>query len=350
MMINLEYIVGLFNSIVPVVIIVVGTLFNVLTMLVVLISSVRLANRSLSVYVIFLAIVDTLSLYIWNLDHFTNPFFGITIESSFNIYVCKLATFAQFYSLQLSAFLVCLLSVETLVDYSRAKFDDASAVYRLLQPHFNRFGTRLRAFAACAILALLLLLVNAHILIFNGIETKNGSFKCYSASSYNINDTMNLIHLIVYSIIPLFVLVVANLLLFHLIRKHKVSLNYNLQSMQLESDLKESKLNKDDVKSDEESRVPMPRTSITFSLLFIVLTAPAALMYGLLGKQLFQDTVTKLVFYFLDNLMFLNHATLFLKLYLSNKHFKLAANTFFRRSKEIINEKLDRDKDQTISI
>ena len=79
---------------------IVGPIGNLL----VLIVAIRLRQTTTFVFITFLAIADTLTLYFWNLNHFIFTFFGVDIENS--LYSCKFGTFIQFYSLQTSAWIL----------------------------------------------------------------------------------------------------------------------------------------------------------------------------------------------------------------------------------------------------
>lgn len=63
------------------------------------------------VYLSFISITDTLSLLVWNLDHFFIPNFGVKLEAA-NEPICRILTFDQFFSLQASALLLSMLTVD----------------------------------------------------------------------------------------------------------------------------------------------------------------------------------------------------------------------------------------------
>ncbi|RNA17879.1 rhodopsin-like protein [Brachionus plicatilis] len=103
-------------SILPLVIIVLGLFGNCTCFLI-----FRL-NRQFSkvpsmVFLSFVAIFDTLSLFEWNLNHFLGPNFGIRLEFQ-NLFNCKFFVFLQVYSLQVSALLLSIMCIDRYVTIS----------------------------------------------------------------------------------------------------------------------------------------------------------------------------------------------------------------------------------------
>lgn len=68
------------------------------------------------VYLSFISLTDSLSLLVWNLDHFFIPNFGVKLEAA-NEPICRIMTFDQFCSLQASALLLSMLTVDRFVVY-----------------------------------------------------------------------------------------------------------------------------------------------------------------------------------------------------------------------------------------
>ena len=87
--------------------IILGTIGNILILIVCL----NLRNSTF-ILMRFLAVADLISLYFWNLNHFTTAFFGLDLQN-FNFYYCKIFEFIQFSSLQISAWI--LVSLKELV-------------------------------------------------------------------------------------------------------------------------------------------------------------------------------------------------------------------------------------------
>ena len=89
-----------------IILVILGTIGNALTCLVCLKKKLRCITTF--ILIAFMAISETASIYIWNVDHFILPFFGFEIEY-LNIYSCKISVFIQFFSLECSAWLLVSL-------------------------------------------------------------------------------------------------------------------------------------------------------------------------------------------------------------------------------------------------
>lgn len=63
------------------------------------------------VYLSFISVTDTLALLVWNLDHYLLPNHGIKMER-LNEYYCRILTFDQFFSLQSSALLLSMVTID----------------------------------------------------------------------------------------------------------------------------------------------------------------------------------------------------------------------------------------------
>ena len=74
-----------------------------------IIGLVSIKSKSNSTFVLFryLAFSDTLSLFFWNLNHYTESNFHINIQN-INIYLCKIGSWIQFSSLQSSAWILVI--------------------------------------------------------------------------------------------------------------------------------------------------------------------------------------------------------------------------------------------------
>jgi hypothetical protein len=99
------------SGIIPLVLIVVGTFGNLLCVAILL----KKANRrtSTNIYLIFLCIMDTLSLYQWNLDYLAYTFSGGRQQiTDHSLFLCKWGTFLSFYTLHTSAMFLTLVSLD----------------------------------------------------------------------------------------------------------------------------------------------------------------------------------------------------------------------------------------------
>ncbi len=140
-------------------------------------------NRTTSptfLFLMFMSIADLVSMYWWNLSHFIEPFFFIDIQN-YNFYLCKFLSFFQFTSLQISAWILVLISVERYFSVHIVSWKQAYFGYRT-------------ALITVSALSLALIAINAHVLFtFAYIRIKNGTqtVQCYSTPDVPSTAIMN---------------------------------------------------------------------------------------------------------------------------------------------------------------
>ncbi|CAF1535157.1 unnamed protein product [Didymodactylos carnosus] len=101
-----EFIVA---GILPVSLVVFGTISNLLS--VTILATKESRKSSTNIYLIFLCIVDTLSLYQWNLDYAVAEFTGLQISQR-SLFLCKSIEFLGNYTFHASASLLTMVSVD----------------------------------------------------------------------------------------------------------------------------------------------------------------------------------------------------------------------------------------------
>lgn len=82
---------------------IVGTIGN---LFIFLICVTKLRSQVTFVFIAFLAVVDALSLYEWNLTHFYEAFHISSALVDGNILICRLISFSQYITLHSSAWLL----------------------------------------------------------------------------------------------------------------------------------------------------------------------------------------------------------------------------------------------------
>lgn len=169
------------SVIIPFIYIVIGTLGNIISILVLLHRENR--RTSTNIYLIFLCLVDTISLYQWNLSRgvatLTN---GQSIWGQ-SLIMCKLSQFFPFYTLHTSAMFL------TLVELDRS-FLLRSRWYK------QKIAKPLVALISCSIILVVLFAVDGFLFGFgvqhstynNSTGTVQTTLSCYS--SWN-NDILN---------------------------------------------------------------------------------------------------------------------------------------------------------------
>lgn len=99
------------SGIIPIALIVIGTFGNLLSAVILLKKQHR--QLSTNIYIIFLCIMDTLSLYQWNLSYIVYTLTGgkhkVTDQS---LFLCKSGEFLSFYTLHTSAMFLTLASLD----------------------------------------------------------------------------------------------------------------------------------------------------------------------------------------------------------------------------------------------
>ena len=274
----------------------------------------------------FISIIDTLSLFTWNINHFYKYHFKINYYY-LNIYLCRIMTFIQFFSLQSSGFLLILLTVDRYV----AIASTPGSFYAKLP-----LSTPKSAAIWSFILILIVFLLNSHILILNGyfstpIYTNNTNIKelngtlisinemalaksntasnLYNCNKYktgfNLYPQWDQAHLIVYVFIPALSMPVFNGLLiyktFHLGKS------------------KGSKNGKKSRKNQQKNRLTISLLAISFA--FLISTSPTHLFFSYFSTNLKSD-VKGVIGGTLDFLAFLNHSTILFNLLLFNVKFR----------------------------
>lgn len=210
-------------------------------------------NKELSIlssFVIlsFVAITDTLSLFVWNLNHFLVLVPGASQVEYVSLFLCKIMVFNQYWSLECSAWLLCLISIEryfTLLSVPGSFFSKIPFATK-------RFGI----FSSVGVLVVFAF-INLHIVVKNGyydppglvnttefrivngsisnhtreILYQNPDFHCYYYSpTYPLNPWWDEVHLYLYSIVPLIVIVVFNGLTIYANMSKKTDLMMNSNS------------------------------------------------------------------------------------------------------------------------
>lgn len=102
-MVNIYYVLNVLISVFALSVAIFGTIGNLITFLICMRKSLR--STTSFQFIAYLVVVDTISLYEWNLNNFSITFFGAAI-GDFHEWSCKIITFLQYFSSQSSAFLL----------------------------------------------------------------------------------------------------------------------------------------------------------------------------------------------------------------------------------------------------
>ncbi|CAF5126270.1 unnamed protein product, partial [Rotaria sp. Silwood1] len=275
-----ELIVG---GIIPIGLIVIGTIGN-------LISIFILFNKenyriSTNIYLIFLCLMDTLSLYQWNLNQLiytltngTKDFWGRSV------FLCKLGEFFGFYTLHTSAMFL------TFVELDRACLL-RSRWYKtkIAQPRV--------ALIICAIILLVLFALNGFLFglgfeysFYNNSTGIQETFVvCYYSMNAKLNDFFNFeytwIHLVVMYIVPFIVTIVCTLFIVKKLMSKPTTSNQQLA-----------------INAQRNRRISF--MLLFMCLTYVVCTLPNRLCFSVFENQIIGHDYTDTVFLAANTLMY----------------------------------------------
>ncbi len=121
-----------------------------------------------------ISVNDLISLTVWNLNHFLIVYFQFHPEFASEIW-CKIAVFTQYFSLEYSAWLLVLLTLDRYFHVRN----------RINKPNFNRISREKglkKTIALCLIVGSIIFILNSNLLILNGYTLVGNNTKqviCY---------------------------------------------------------------------------------------------------------------------------------------------------------------------------
>lgn len=317
-------------SFIPIIIIILSLFGNTICFLIFRFNS-KFNKIPSMVFLSFVAIFDTVSLFEWNLNHFLYPNFLFTLED-LNLFTCKGVVFIQVFSLYTAANILSLMCVDRFISI---KSTPGSFYSRL------PFSTIKSSFIWSIVITIIMFLFNIHVLIFNGnyiqvyeknmsiLEFKNGTifnkFKLFNktencfwySENFKIFPTLDKINLIVYNIIPFSVMIIFNILLIITTLIDDKSSRYLSNKKALKS-------------MKKKRRLTISILSISFS--FIIMTTPSSMAYGFFSDDLIKIKNGLLILHLLDSIAFLFHCSLFFNCFITNTKFRKYCQGFFRRN------------------
>ena len=277
-------------------------------------------------YIFLMSIMDTISLFLWNFNSFITPITGVPVEFV-SLASCKIMVFLQYVSLQASALLVSIICVDRLAHLLMTRHN------HLMITHYLPFNTKKSARLWSLAILVLTCLINLHILIFNG-----NTGGCYSAI-YDMTNVLNIIHLVVYTFIPLAVIFLADIFIILLFCKQKSQAQYTVsQAKQQPNPFTVTKSAqyvsrpssfKEDLSSHNRS---MTITVLFISISFVILTQPPSILFGFYeNSPIHADPSNRFIFLAANFVMFLNHCIIFLKCVLFSSLFRYAISKAINR-------------------
>lgn len=333
---EIDNIFELILSIIPLITIFFGTISNTISLLIFRLTK-QFKNLPSMIYLSFVAFFDTLSLFQWNLNHFTEPNFGIRLES-LNLFSCKFIIFIQLFSMHSSALLLSFMCIDRFISIKSTP----GSIYSRLP-----FSTLKSSLFWSLTIIITMFLFNFHILIFNGnfiqvfeqnftsIKAFNSSLKNYTinlkieercywyAPNFKIYPAIDLINLVMYNFIPFTIMIIFNFLLI----KSILPIKYFKDSFN------QSSINR----RRRKTRITILTLTVTFA--FLLMTTPASISYGFFTEKFQKTKHMVTLFRLLDNLAFLFHSTLFFNCYITNSKFRKYCLNFFIFIKKFFSKK-----------
>ncbi|CAM4912884.1 unnamed protein product [Rotaria socialis] len=295
------------SGIIPMVLIVIGTIGNIMSSLILLKS--EKCRLSTNVYLIFLCITDTISLYQWNLSQAIYTFTdGANPGWAQSVFLCKLSAFFGFYTLHTSAMFL------TFVELDRA-FLLRSRWYkiRIAQPRV--------ALIICALILLVLFALNGFLFWLgfeystfnNNTGLQETQVACYYSMDQNLNDFFSIqyswIHVIIMYFIPFSIMAVCTLLVVK-----KLINTQTFSNQQLATNAKRNR------------RISLMLLFMCFA--YVVCTLPNRLCFSFFANELIGHDYTDTVFLSTNTLMYTRSALNAFFLYQSVHTFRLDVRKF----------------------
>lgn len=306
---NIFYPIELILSYYTMFLIILGTICNSISFMIM--NARKLRNYSCMKILSFLSIIDTLVLYQWNM----NTFFKYNLSSPPNyedleeisIFWCRLISFLAFSMLQMSSWLLALVS-----------FDRVMGVNSTFWTH--QMANSKKLYSLIISICMFILLLNSHLLIFNGFEEErvdpktSQSYKsiiCYQSKwdQKYIFPKWETVHLFMYNAIPFFIILSCNFLIIYNVKYARNIISQNKNS------------------NRRKKRMTLMLILVTCS--FMILTLPSVIVHTFFRERLSDKPYRRLVNLIVNNLAHTSHAINFFLYIFSAPNFRTEFNNFF---------------------
>jgi hypothetical protein len=260
----------LFVTYYPFTLVIVGTLLNFSTLVILCRPSFQDTNKRPTIhYMRAIAIFDIFMLYGWNLDHYLSGAHGFTLLT-YSIISCKIFSFLNYFSAQSSAWLRVFICLDRYLSISR--------------PNRTSFCRSKSVLMIIGGIVAVFTLLNSPLLIVACYYQPNGVINPDS-QLFRVYPLWDHINLGVYNCTPFLLMVIFNSgVIYHLIRHNRTTTVLN-------------------------SRIQHRSISITLvitTFLFSLMTIPATVAYGF-----FSNVATVSVLHALDSILYTYHITSF---------------------------------------
>ena len=179
----------------PLVLVILGTLLNTLTLIVLCRSTFRNTRTRPTIhYMRTIAIFDILMLYGWNLDHYLTPVHGFTLQR-LTIASCRFLSFLNYFTAQSSAWLRVFLCLDRYLSISRI--------------HHTWFNQSKSVLIIIGSIMVFFTLLNLHFFFLSCSYRADGTIAVQPAS-FNIYPMWDYVNLVVYNCIPFLFMITFN--------------------------------------------------------------------------------------------------------------------------------------------
>lgn len=270
-----EIIEMILGGIIPIILIVIGTIGNILCINYFLQRRYR-QQQSAYIYLIFLCLADTLSLYQWNLNYIVMEFTNGEQLSDRSLFLCRSIAFLSFYTLHLSAVFLTLVVIDrTLVCWL--------SFYR---KHMTK---RMQALMISLIVFLLLFILDGFLLSLGILDENTKQVICYYSENLNLmhfyQKIYPWIHLITMYIIPFLLMIIGITLIIIKLCIHRThTAHFN-------------------------SKQRLSVMLIAMCILYMILTLPNRLCFSVFFSSIINHVYTDTIFLASNTLLYTRNAT-----------------------------------------
>lgn len=286
--------VSIFVPDLPLILIIVGTTLNSLTLFIFCRPPFRdLRKQSAIHYMRVIAVFDILMLYGWNLEHYLSSVYRFTLET-YSIGSCKFFLFLGYFTTQTTAWIRVVLCLERFLS--------------LRFQHRTCFSKEKTIKSIIILIISLFCLVNLHLIIFGCHYTTSGLIDVNS-SLYMIFPMWDYLNLILYNAIPFVLLISINSgSIFLLIRLNQSTSTQNSRM----------------------ARKPLSIVSAIMTLLFLVMTLPAGITFSI-----FKNSASPTLLRSVDSCLFIYHTLSFPLYMMTFGKFRRAVYNLIKSRKRI---------------
>ena len=218
-------------SIINFVFVVFGTIGNLLTFFILMRKNLR-KSYSYTRYLSALCIIDIICLYNWNFTFIYQDIFSakrMRIEY-YTPASCRIFAYIAYSSLQISSWIMCVIGIDRIILLVSTK-QNKSSTNSLPRKNFREFLKKVNPFqstlAVVIIVAVIILGMNLVVLVDNAEPYSNGNntnqtssrkFTCYAPVEFF--KAWDIVHVLMYSLLPFLIIFVENFLIAFLTLKH----------------------------------------------------------------------------------------------------------------------------------